>query len=313
MGTPTAIIPVRGGELQSSDLEAIVEADGRTILIGQMVGSASGYCTGIAESVELVEDDAFSAIRWARALATQLRSSEFVVLPGSPDGRDLGAALAAELDWPYFAPAISANTDRVEVVAHAGMSVGIAHTQEPYVAVLQPGVVGVNAGSSETVLAKELVLEFPTGVPSVNVVEVIPPDAETIEIAEAQRIIGVGAGLLSGEDTEPLIDKVVSFGAKIGASMGATRVVTDAGFVSHDRQIGTTGVVVDPQLYINFAISGAVQHTAGLGHPDHIISVNTDPHCPMMSMANLAVVSDAVEVIKHLVGSVGTNEVLSND
>jgi electron transfer flavoprotein alpha subunit len=84
------------------------------------------------------------------------------------------------------------------------------------------------------------------------------------------------------------------------ASVGATRVVTDRGWISHDRQIGTTGVIVDPRLYIAFGISGAVQHTSGLGRPDHIISINTDAHCPMMQLADLAVVADANAVLDEL-------------
>ncbi len=82
--------------------------------------------------------------------------------------------------------------------------------------------------------------------------------------------------------------------------MGATRVITDRSWVHHDRQIGTTGVVVDPELYLSFGVSGAVQHTSGLGHPDHIISVNTDPHCPMMMMSDLAIVADANETVSEL-------------
>ena len=88
--------------------------------------------------------------------------------------------------------------------------------------------------------------------------------------------------------------------------MGATRVVTDRGWVGHERQIGTTGVVVDPELYVAFGISGAVQHTSGLGDPRHVISVNVDPHCPMMQMADLAVVSDANAVLDELERLLGT-------
>jgi electron transfer flavoprotein alpha subunit len=77
-------------------------------------------------------------------------------------------------------------------------------------------------------------------------------------------------------------------------------VVTDRGWLSHSRQIGTTGVVVAPHLYLAFGISGAVQHTAGLGDPDHVISVNLEPHCPMMGLADLAVVADANETIAEL-------------
>jgi electron transfer flavoprotein alpha subunit len=63
----------------------------------------------------------------------------------------------------------------------------------------------------------------------------------------------------------------------------------------------TTGVVVDPDLYIAFGVSGAVQHTSGLGQPEHIISVNTDAHCPMMQMADIAIVADANAVLEELV------------
>jgi electron transfer flavoprotein alpha subunit len=83
--------------------------------------------------------------------------------------------------------------------------------------------------------------------------------------------------------------------------MGATRVITDRGWVPHQRQIGTTGVVVDPDLYLAFGVSGAVQHTSGLGDPTHIISVNTDGHCPMMQLADLAIVADANATLDHLV------------
>jgi electron transfer flavoprotein alpha subunit len=78
-------------------------------------------------------------------------------------------------------------------------------------------------------------------------------------------------------------------------------VITDKGWVGHERQIGTTGVVVAPDLYLAFGISGAVQHTSGLGQPAHVISVNLDPHCPMMQLADLAIVADANAVLDALV------------
>ena len=86
------------------------------------------------------------------------------------------------------------------------------------------------------------------------------------------------------------------------AQVGFARVITDRGWLDHSRQIGTTGVVVDPRLYLAFGISGAVQHTAGLGQPDHIVSVNVDRHCPMMELADLAVVADANATLEELEG-----------
>ena len=121
----------------------------------------------------------------------------------------------------------------------------------------------------------------------------------TMDLAEADRIVGGGAGL----DSEDRFRQLAASPGPLGAAMGATRVITDRGWVEHQRQIGTTGVVVDPSLYVAFGISGAVQHTAGLGAPDHIVSVNTDPHCPMMQMADLAVVADANAVLDELGGA----------
>jgi electron transfer flavoprotein alpha subunit len=85
-------------------------------------------------------------------------------------------------------------------------------------------------------------------------------------------------------------------------------VVTDAGWMSYDRQIGTTGVSVNPELYIAFGISGAAQHIGGLGAPDHVVSVNTDPSCPMTAMADLGIVADAPAVLTELAKRLGVTD-----
>jgi electron transfer flavoprotein alpha subunit len=88
--------------------------------------------------------------------------------------------------------------------------------------------------------------------------------------------------------------------AALGAEVGGTRVVTDAGWLGHDRQIGTTGIAVEPDLYVAFGVSGAVHHTGGLGRPRHVVSVNTDPACPMTAMADLGIVADAPGTLAEL-------------
>ena len=131
--------------------------------------------------------------------------------------------------------------------------------------------------------------------------DVLPADIATIDLSEADRIVAGGAGL----DDARRFDQLAALGAALRASVGATRVITDRGWVAHERQIGTTGVMVDPQLYIAFGISGAVQHTSGLGQPHHVISINTDPHCPMMQLADLAVIGDANAVLDQLLVQIG--------
>jgi electron transfer flavoprotein alpha subunit len=77
-------------------------------------------------------------------------------------------------------------------------------------------------------------------------------------------------------------------------------VATDAGWIGYERQIGTTGVTIDPELYVAWGVSGATQHTGGIGAPRHIVSVNTDSSCPMTAMADLGLVADAADLLVAL-------------
>ena len=242
---------------------------------------------GVVARVELAEAPATAGPgAWAAALAPTLGEATYVVLPASPDGRDLAPRIAALLDWPLIANAESIEPGKVTVTTHGGRVQQVLDPGGPFVATLQPGVRGTNPNpAAEVVLTAALPLDWDTtaDVPDAEVLEVLPPDAATMDLAEAPRIVGGGAGLIgpaSDVDAAEQFARLTAVGEAVGASMGATRVVTDAGWVGHERQIGTTGVVVDPDLYLAFGISGAVQHTAGLGHPEHVIIGQHRPALP---------------------------------
>ena len=294
-----AVVPVRDGVLPAGADEVIAECGGRGILAGS--GPSAAELAGIATDVRLVELGAFAPDRWARSLA-RLVDDDVVVLPGSPDGRDLAPRLASFLGRRLLAGAVEVIPERARLARGAGRDLHDVVIREPVVATLQPGVRGV-ARDADAVSAVTVVDDIDEGDDGTDaqVLEVLPPDVTTMDLAEARRIVGGGAGL-DGADRFAALAAVA---AGLGASMGATRVITDRGWVGHERQIGTTGVVVDPELYVAFGISGAVQHTAGLGTPVHVVSVNTDPHCPMMQMADLAVVADANAVLDELAARLG--------
>ncbi len=293
-----ALIPVRDGVLPAGAPDAIAEANGRAIIAGS--GTADAPVDGIASEVFLAELGPVELGRWAATLAPiigTLPDSDIVVLPHAPDGRDLAPRLADVLERPLLAGATEVSPHRVRVARRGGLELHELRPTGPFVATVQPGARG-GLTLDTPPLVHHLDAEAASGSTSHDavVVEVLPPDVQTMDLTEASRIIGGGAGLESNERFEQL-DR---FAGAIGAVMGATRVITDRSWVHHDRQIGTTGVVVDPQLYLSFGVSGAVQHTSGLGHPDHIISVNTDPHCPMMMLSDLAIVADANDTLDEL-------------
>lgn len=319
-----AVVPVRGGALPAGGLEAVAEAGGRALLAGDHTAMAAadlaalvtvatgGGTTGSA--VRAWEAGGFAPAAWAGALAPAVAGERVVVLPASPDGRDLAPRLAIELGRPFIAGAVLVSPDHATCARWGGRTLqDVPIPAAGAVVTLQPGVRGVETcPGAEPPKVEPLELSEPAcpssdvGGPKnrgadPEVLAVLPPDVATMDLAEAPRILGGGAGL--GGDAEfAMLGRVAT---ALGASLGATRVVTDAGMVSHDRQIGTTGVAVNPRLYVAFGVSGAVQHTAGLGDPAHIVSVNTDPYCPMMTMADLAIVCDAAALVRELAARLG--------
>ncbi len=301
---PVAVIPVRDGVVPAGGLEALAEASGFAVLVGTELDVAIDAVSGVARRLILAPTSSCAPRALADAATAAVVAhapSSAVVVPASPDGRDMAPLLARRLERTLIAGATEIETHRVRAARHGGLSIAQFDVHEPFVATLQPGVRGVEHLDlpSPEVVRLALIVDTST---SVTTVEVQPPDVATMDLAEAPRIVGGGAGL----DDESRFALLSEVSAALDASMGVTRVITDRGWVSHERQIGTTGVVVDPRLYISFGISGAVQHTSGLGQPDHIVSVNTDAHCPMMQMSDLAVVADANAVLDALAARLAT-------
>jgi electron transfer flavoprotein alpha subunit len=263
-----SVVPVRDGQMPDGGFEAIAEANGRMLVV-ESTGSAAAL---------------------AAALVPMLRTDDVVIVPASPDGRDLAPHLASVLGRPLLAGAISVRPGGATLARHGGRVLDDVGMREPFVATLEPG----SRNAPEVAFVVTPLVVGDEG--SVRSIEIRPPDPATVDLVEAPRIVAGGAGLDGADRLAALADLAVA----LGASLGATRVVTDRGWVGHERQIGTTGVIVNPDLYLAFGVSGAVQHTGGLGNPSHIVSVNTDPHCPMMQLADLAIVADANAVIDEL-------------
>jgi electron transfer flavoprotein alpha subunit len=301
-----ALIPVRCGVLPAGADEVIAECAGRVVVVGSGIDELTFDGLATAVWTAALGDVEFG--RWSAVLPSLvefLDDADGIVLPNSPDGRDLAPRLAATMNRPLFAGATMVTDHLVKVARRGGLELHELHPTGPFVATLQPGIRGAEPFDAPALvesLGSPGASDSPsrsTGRPftDVRVVTVLPPDVRTMDLTEANRIVGGGAGLA----TEAQFGRLDEFADQIGGVMGATRVITDRGWVHHDRQIGTTGAVVDPELYVAFGVSGAVQHTSGLGDPAHIVSVNTDPHCPMMAMSDLAIVSDANATLDALV------------
>jgi electron transfer flavoprotein alpha subunit len=309
-----AVLICRAGEPPLGADEAVSEAGGDALIAGEGAEQAAAALTAARRVWTVETGRGLQVGALADRLAGLLAASPLIVLPGSADGRDLAPRLAAVLGRPLLAGAkrvgltFSAHGRReVEAVltrldGRLELPVRVA---VPVLATVPPGV-----RSAQPVASCEVIVLTGPGGPGdrrgadVEVLEVLEPDPSTMDLAEAARVVAGGAGLLppgapdaAGRAVFGLLAEVA---AALGASTGATRVITDVGWMDVDRQIGTTGITLDPDLYLAFGISGAVQHTGGIGAPAHVISVNTDASCPMTAMATLGLVTDARALLIEL-------------
>jgi electron transfer flavoprotein alpha subunit len=317
-----AVIVAREGRLPAGAVETAAEAHD-ALVVGTGASDAAAALIEVRRVWWFETTGGFRPAALAAQLAPLLGAVTLTLMPASPDGRDLAPRVAATLDRPLVAGAIRAEVlDRTSSAGVRGVRATVSRLDDrvlvplevegPAVATLVPGsrAVAADTGQPEVEPLGNLpqentdrgsIAEAVAADP--NVVAELEPDLHTMDLADASRVIAGGAGLATGvgdREATAVFTLLGEVAAALGGSAGATRVATDAGWTEYTRQIGTTGVTIDPDLYVAFGISGATQHVAGLGNPRHVVSVNTDPSAPMTATADLGVITDARALLVEL-------------
>ncbi|HSP14427.1 MAG TPA: electron transfer flavoprotein subunit alpha/FixB family protein [Thermoanaerobaculia bacterium] len=245
--------------------------------------------------------DAYSTENYAALLKQvidQVKPS-IVLFGGTSNSRDVAPRIAARLNV-----GVATDVDRLEWAdgklrgrrhEYSGKAFATVEvTATPAMATCRPNA--FPAEESGTAAAQVVEVSFQAAQTKARVVETKTPEAGELSIAEADIIVAGGRGLKEAANFSYIRDLAHA----IGAAVGASRATVDAGWIDHQHQVGQTGRVVSPNLYIAAGISGAIQHLAGMSSSKHIVAINRDPEAPIFRVADLGVVGDLFQILPAL-------------
>jgi len=309
-----AVAEERGGEIRKSSFEAVRTAR-RTAdaLGGSCVALVAGHGAGTAAAalgrygahrVIVVDDPRLAQrpnIALARVIADVARreKADLVFMPASQAGKDIAPRVAVALEAGLAADCVALRTEGKEVIATRPVFAGkalldVRVTTPVKVFTLRPNVFEATAeagtASVETAAVELADADFVTTVGETTV------SAGRPDVTEADIIVSGGRGM-KGPEHFALIEALAD---ALGAGVGASRAVVDAGWRPHDEQVGQTGKTVSPALYIACGISGAVQHLAGMSSARYIVAINRDKDAPIFQVADYGIVGDVFDVLPAL-------------
>jgi electron transfer flavoprotein alpha subunit len=322
MANVFAFVETRGTDVRKVGLEAVTAArmlaeksgggEVHALIIGPPGIAAKAAQVGQygADAVVVVEHAGLANYSPEVATATaadRIKSGGYraAVFSTSAQGRDLAPRVAARLGVSVVTDVLSFEIEGDSIVVRHPMNIGkiiatIAIAAKPAIIAMRPNVIAPaqNAKAGKVENAQP---SIDPATARVKVIETRTGGGGKLDLAEAPVVIAGGRGLKAAENFKLVEDLASAFG---NAAVGATRAVTDDGWRPHSDQIGQTGRLVSPELYIAVGISGAVQHLAGMRTSKTIVAVNKDKDAPIFKVADYGIVGDVFEVIPALTAAV---------
>lgn len=286
-----------------ADLSAKLGCEVEAVIVGNNIDeleSVGGF--GISKVTLLKNSDFhnYSTSGYTKAITefTNESGADILLVGNTSMGKDLAPHIAVRLDAGIAMDTVSFDVQDNEIVATRPIYAGKALLDVKInsgikIFTLRPNVfnAGESSGGNASVNIKEVEADLST-----RVVETKKSEGK-LDVAEASIIVSGGRGMKEAENFK-LVEELAD---ALGAAVGASRAVVDAGWRPHSEQVGQTGKTVSPNLYIALGISGAIQHLAGMRSSKYIVAVNKDPDAPIFQVADYGIAGDVFEVVPAMI------------
>ncbi|HEV2954372.1 MAG TPA: electron transfer flavoprotein subunit alpha/FixB family protein [Candidatus Dormibacteraeota bacterium] len=263
-------------------------------------GAATVYADEGSDYREFLAEPATEAL----AQLVALHGPDLMLFGATNDSRDVAGRLAARLGVGVIANAvdIDAGPDGFQITVPYFGGTQLARVRglkSPIIVLVRPKSFDASpSGGSASV--KVMNLNVNPGSRRARITQRVEAASEKVSLESARVVVSGGRGMGVAENFT-LLDQLAD---QLGGAVGASRAVVDAGWVPYSTQVGQTGQTVRPAVYIACGISGAMQHTVGMKHSKLIIAINKDADAPIMKLADLGVVGDALEILPKLIAAV---------
>ncbi|MBX4267661.1 electron transfer flavoprotein subunit alpha/FixB family protein [Clostridium estertheticum] len=290
---------VLGGSLELISAVKALDAEGTVIIVGNKAAADTVATFGIPVIFAETSTDCDTLTEVLSQMVTQ-QNPDILLLANTSLAKDIAPRIAGRMDLGFVSDVIGMNKTDGKVIytrpAYGGTILEHIEVDGTAVVIVRNGTFSKPEAASNAGVTEKKV-EIPASVVKAKIVDTVKDICETVNLEEAEVIVSGGRGLGNVENFK-LVEELARV---LGGEVGATRPAIEDGWICRTHQVGQSGKIVAPKLYIACGLSGATQHTSGMTGAKYIVAINKDEEAPIFEIADISIIGNVNEILPIMI------------